>query len=411
MNDVCKILLVLVIFFAGGCGNRNMSQNSSDPKETIIDSTKIQYILVSHETADEEMFIAVSQRLKNQSSLSVKAGVSLFLCYLQKPIGQVQDQLVKFLSLADKYNLPVMIQFDGIDYQNAYPELWNWWDPSQPGYNPTNVNNVEWTSWTPDSAVKLGWRNWGSQHRVGPMPNLMSPAYLNTCSSQLKILIPILLNWWKEPSKNHELIGIQMENEVSIGSNNYVLPGGNSYFDKPAANDPDFRLDHNIWPGFGATSTGYAAVKTLGLESSGALKEKDVAKVTDKYLHDLCKLASELGVPRNMLFTHAGGWKEGQLVFYSALNEYSCPGWSFYHFAADPAMDITAMEALKKSDAPYWCNAETFHFGGTTEQAWMDCLKNNLKIPLIRYINIRNWRGMKDKDFIFNAIKKVQEAG
>ena len=409
MNNMYNILLLVVTFTISACGNENFSNNPSDPRETIIDSTKIQYILVSHETADEEMFKAVSQRLKNQNSSSVKTGVSLFLCYLQKPIEQVKHQLVQFLNLADKYNLPVMIQFDAIDYQNAYPELWNWWDPSKPGYNPDNRNNVEWTSWTPDSAVMLGWRNWGSQHRVGPMPNLASTAYRELCFKQLSVLIPVVLNWWKEPGKNHQLVGIQMDNEVSIGANNFFLPDGNKYLNMPKEQDPQLKLDHEIWPGFGAKSIGFAAVKTQGLASSGILKEEDIAKVTEKYLYDLCRLANELGAPRNKLFTHAGGWKEGQLVFYSALNEFSCPGWSFYHYAADPARDITAMDALNKSNAPYWCNAETFHFGGKTEADWVECFRNNLKMPRLRYVNIRNWRGMKDKDFIFNAVIKIQE--
>jgi hypothetical protein len=408
MNNIYYALLLVLISTISACGNENFSENPSDSKEQIVDSTKIQYILVSHETADEEMFITVSQKLKNQSTSSVMTGVSLFLCYLQKPIGQVRDQLEKFLNLADKYNLPVMIQFDGIDYQNAYPEVWNWWDPSQPGYNPANVNNVEWTSWTPDSAVKLGWRNWGSQHRVGPMPNLASPAYRALCFKQLSVLVPIVLNWWKEPGRKHQLVGIQMDNEVSIGANNYFLPDGNSYLIKPKEEDPQLKLNHTVWPGFGAQAIGFAAVKTQGLANSGILKEEDVARVTDKYVYDLCQLSNKLGVPRNMLFTHVGGWNYGQLIFYSALNEYSCPGWSFYHYAADPALDITAMDALKKSDAPYWCNAETFHFGGTTEQAWVTCLKNNLKISRVRYVNIRNWRGMKDKNYIFEAIKRIQ---
>lgn len=409
MNIMYKLLLVVVIFFASACGNENFSKPFYESKDPVIDSAKVQYILVSHEIADEEMFITISQKLKNQETSSVKAGVSLFLCYLQNPIKQVKDQLVKFLILADKYNLPVMIQFDGIDYQNAYPDLWNWWDPSKPGYKPENKNNVEWTSWTPDSAVKLGWRNWGSQSRVGPMPNLASTAYRELCFEQLSVLIPIVLNWWKEPGRNNQLVGIQMDNEVSVGVNNFLLPDGNSYLNKPKEEDPKLKLNQDIWPGFGGQAIGYAAVKTQGLASSGILKEEDVAKVTEKYVHDLCKLANELGVPRNNLFTHAGGWKEGQLIFYSALNEFSCPGWSFYHHAVAPQTDITAMDALKKSNAPYWCNAETFLMNGKTEQEWVDCLKNNLKIPHIRYVNIRNWRGMKDKEFMFNAVNKIQD--
>jgi hypothetical protein len=34
--------------------------------------------------------------------------------------------------------------FDGENWWDQAPELWNWWDTSKPGYNASNINNVEW---------------------------------------------------------------------------------------------------------------------------------------------------------------------------------------------------------------------------------------------------------------------------
>ncbi len=45
----------------------------------------------------------------------------------------------------------------------AAVELHNFWDPTKPGYNPDNVNNVEWTDWSSANATRISWRNWGSQ--------------------------------------------------------------------------------------------------------------------------------------------------------------------------------------------------------------------------------------------------------
>ena len=367
------------------------------------------FIVISTDEVSDEVFSTISTRLKNNENANIKVAVSAMINYLSAAPTVVMERLTNLLSLADKYNLPVMVELDGIDWQQGYPELWNWWDPTKQGYNPTNKNNVEWTSWDSESAVKLGWRNWGSQIRVMPMPNLASPAYREACFTQLKVLIPFVLNWWKNTGYNDRFVGIQMENEVSIGSNNYFLPNGNSYIDKPATDDHILTLNHDIWPGFGAKAIGYAAVKTMGLASCGALNEADVAKVTDKYVYDLCKLGSEIGVPRNKLFTHAGGWKEGELIYYSALNEYSCPGWSFYDFALDPSKDKTAMDAVTKSDAPFWCNAESFYFGGSTEETWLEYLNNNFSIPRLKYMVIRNYRAMKDKDYVFSAINNFKQ--
>ena len=33
---------------------------------------------------------------------------------------------------------------DGENWWDQTPELWNWWNASLPGYDPGNVNNVEW---------------------------------------------------------------------------------------------------------------------------------------------------------------------------------------------------------------------------------------------------------------------------
>jgi len=123
--------------------------------------------------------------------------------------------------------------------------------------------------------------------------------------------------------------------------------------------------------------------------------------------HDLCKLANELGVPRKKLFTHAGGWKEGQRVFYSALNEYSCPGWSFYDHALNPENDRTAMKALEKSDAPYWGAVEWLYMGEDTQEQWASAIQNSLSVKKLKYMCIYNWRGIKNNSNAISAIKKI----
>src|SRR3546814_5483993 len=92
--------------------------------------------------------------------------------------------LNKQLAQALQYEIPVLVQLDAVTLMDARPDLWNWWDPSRPGYDPANRENVEWTSWSPDDAVKLGWLNWGRQIRLNPMPNLMSPDYREAVALQ-----------------------------------------------------------------------------------------------------------------------------------------------------------------------------------------------------------------------------------
>lgn len=145
------------------------SNNSPTIKENGL-NCETRFIVISTDEVSDAVFNNISSRLNNHKNSKIKIGISAMINYLSASPSEVMNRLTSLLSLADKYNLPVMIEFDGIDWQQGYPELWNWWDPSKPGYNSDNKYNVEWTSWEPDSAVKLGWRNWGRQIRVQPMP-------------------------------------------------------------------------------------------------------------------------------------------------------------------------------------------------------------------------------------------------
>jgi hypothetical protein len=99
------------------------------------------------------------------------------------------------------------------------------------------------------------------------------------------------------------------------------------------------------------TQIGYAAVKTAGIRSGGDITETDLAEVVRRHLEDLCRLASNLGVPRGKLFTHVAGWKENELLYQSGLNRFICPGWSFYKHAGIPRENTGVQTALQRTDA------------------------------------------------------------
>jgi hypothetical protein len=141
---------------------------------------------------------------------------------------------------------------------------------------------------------------------------------------------------------------------------------------------------------------GYAAVSTLGLAKSGELKEEHLAEVVRVHLRDLCGLAHQLGVPRERLFTHAGGWAKREKLYTSAVNEFSCPGWSFYAHGMNPRGDATAMEALKASDAPFWGAVEWLPLGAGSQRDWETAFRNTLAIERCRYLCIFHWKLIKD---------------
>lgn len=376
-------------------------------------SAATQFILLNMDgtSKPDEVFARVSREFKTAPTNHVRVGISAIFSYLQNQRVKTEEELRQFLRLAQETEIPVVVQFDGENWWEARPDLWNWWDPAQPGFNPANRANVEWTGWTPDQAVKISWRNWGRQLRVRPPPNLMSLRYREACRQEMDALVPLVLKWWRALplSKRDLLVGIKVGHESSIGVNAWYYPDGNSLLDKPEKNDPAYGLNHEQLPARGVTAIGYAAVKTAGLRQSGELTEADVAEVARRHLEGLCREMARLGVPRDRLFTHAAGWKDGERLYEAAINANSCPGWSFYRYADDPGKDTGMQAALKKSDAPYWGAVEWLYMGSGEEEQWRHALEAFLAQPRCRYLCIYNWEGIRDRREIMQAIKDVAE--
>jgi len=372
-----------------------------------------QYVVVNIIPGEQyqPVFEQIRELTKEKASDRVGIGIGAIFSYLNESRDQCKTELTEFLSLAVRYNIPVVVQLDGEQWWDARPDLWNWWDPGRPGYNPGNRQNVEWSGWGPEHALKIAWRNWGRQLRVLPPPNLLSPPYRDACHDEMRILIPLVLQWWEKlPDDNKNLlIGIKLGWESSIGVNAFYFPNGNALLDIPEDKDPQIDLKGDQIPDRGVTAIGYAAVTTAHMAERGELQEAHLAEIVRRHLDDLCGLAAEMGVPREKLFTHVGGWKEEELLYDAALNKYSCPGWSFYRHAGDAAKDMGVQRVLQKSDAPFWAAVEWLLMGTNTSMAWRDALLRTLSIPRCRYVCIYNWSGIKNDQAAIDAIQAVLE--
>jgi len=315
------------------------------------------------------------------------------------------------LDLARETAMPVFIWLDGEYWWQHRPDLWNWWDPEKPGYDPKNKQNVEWFSWNPDDALKISWLNWGRQIRMLPPPNLMSPRYRAACHEKMRLLVPIILDWWQAlpVDQKHLLAGVKVGWESSIGVNNFYYPNGNALLDKPADADPKYGIKATEVPARGLVQLGYAAVKTAGIRTAGQITEADLAEVARRHMEDLARLAAELGVPRNRLYTHGAGWKEKELLYGAAVNKFSCPGWSFYRHAGDPSQDAGVQEALAGSDAPHWGAVEWLYQGPRTVDAWRGALEKTLADPRCQLICIVNWSSIKEDAAAHEALRQVTE--
>jgi hypothetical protein len=370
----------------------------------------VQYIIVNGIEPTSQSFEEIVGAFgPNSDRRAIKIGAGFIISYLNMTPDAAVDRLKKFLSLSVQYNVPIVIQLDGEQWWEARPDLWNWWDANMPGYDQENRKNVEWTGWVPDSAVKIGWRNWGRQIRVLPMPNLMSPVYRDACHKEMDRLVPIIADWWTAlpEGKKDLLAAVKVGWESAIGVNNWYYPNGNALLDQPESGDPQYGLKPGILPDRGVEAIGYAATKTLGLADSGPLKEAYLTEVVRRHLEDLSKHVADGGVPRERIFTHCGGWSAGESLYSAAVNKYSCPGWSFYQYASDPAQDTTAMQALAKSDAPCWAAVEWLLQGERSAQEWEAAIRHTLADHHARFMNIYNWSGIKGIPAAIQAIGVV----
>jgi hypothetical protein len=353
-------------------------------------------------------FEEIKTALPCVNNYQIQVGIGIVISCLDSDDGMLKATLERFLDLAEETETPAFIQLDVENWWGA-TNLWNWWDPSKSGYDPSNRENVEWTGWSSDNAIKIGWRNWGSQFRVLPQPNLMSRAYREAVHKKLQLLVPIIVDWWQSlpESKKDLFIAMKIGHESSIGLNAWHYPNGNELIDKPASEDPQYGLSANDVPSRGVAQIGYASVKTAGIRSDGQITEADLAEVVRIHLEDFSREISRHGIPREKLFTHCGGWKNGELLYRSALNEFSCPGWSFYHHASDPRQDIGVQQAINDMDAPSWAAVEWLFQGPRETKAWYNAIKSTLGDSRCRLVCIYNWEGIRKSDAILEAIRKV----
>ena len=69
--------------------------------------------------------------------------------------------------------MAVMLHFDLHLAWKKRPDLWNWFDPHKPGYNPDNQLNVEWHGWS-GPPNKVHYLNHGVLERRPPSMCLTS---------------------------------------------------------------------------------------------------------------------------------------------------------------------------------------------------------------------------------------------
>jgi len=337
--------------------------------------TKAKYLLLNYSTSlastnqAAEMMTYVRDKFgaANRTS-ALKVGVAI----IYTPKEQVAESAARLradLELARKLDVPVLIQ---VDTENWLPEsLLNWHDPAKPGYDPAKVADVEWTGWTPDTAVKLCWRNWGVTVRVGPQPNLLSPRFQAWERDIYAALVPLVVQWLKELPADQQwlFVGWKCGWETTPNSQYAYFKDGNSYYGR--ADDPK-------WDNANKQHIGYNAAKTAGLQTSGVLDYEhtyDVfMKIIGKHLSFLAATARSLGLPRGKIFVHTIAQGVDRYNMDSQFNADSNPSPSFYGKPTTSLRDNPSfMRCVAKARAELGATGYgigEFRFGAADYETW-----------------------------------------
>ncbi len=95
---------------------------------------------------------------------------------------------------AREHDMAVMLHFDFHLAWKKRPDLWNWFDPNKPGYNPDNKYNVEWHGWD-GPPNEVGYLNHGVLERRPPnMCFTSSSTRPEVTRIVSKIIGPVLLS-------------------------------------------------------------------------------------------------------------------------------------------------------------------------------------------------------------------------
>ena len=311
-------------------------------------------------------------------------------------VQQTLALMTNDLAIAQRLNVPFLVQ---VDTENWLPTaLLNWYDPAKAGFDTNKTADVEWTGWDRTNAVKLCWRNWGTQLRVGPQPNLLSTNFQAWEKSIYTNFIPPVLQWYNSLNATQKclFVGWKCGWETSLNGQYYYYSNGNSYYSLPAAGDPAWNSPKQ--------TLGYNAARTAGFKTNGVLdfsggsaNDYDInMKIIGRHLTYLSSLAFSNGIPRGKIFNHSIAEGVDRYNTDKLVNPYSNPGVTGTGVMKNNA---SLMEAVHTVEALYggtgYCYGE-FPFSSTNYSDWFNYLTNSLAAdPDCVFQSLYNYNSMK----------------
>ncbi len=263
---------------------------------------------------------------------------------------QLPTRIHTAFATARAHDLAVMLAFDFHIHWRSRPDLWNWFDPNQPGYKAANRRNVEWFGWDGPPAKKR-YLNWGVPERMAPPPCLTSAAY----RSEVRRLVRDVV----APPLKEELAALEREGKGRLFAG--VLVGAEPGIEDYSNPDPQ-TAKLMAEDGAPRGQLGYRALLDRGYaqDKPPADLHEALGEVIQETVGFWCRQFVEAGMPPERLYPHVVAQiaDTSSAPVSAAFNAWSRPGWSTY-----PAGCLTTgfgvlYAELQKHGNPPWGGVE-----------------------------------------------------
>ena len=280
------------------------------------------------------------------------------------------------IKIALKHDVAVYITVENLEWENR-PDLWNFHDKDRPGYDPDNVQNVEWMDWD-GTPHPHRYRDWGRPEQMSPVICYNSPTVRQEVSRLAEQVIgpPIAAGLKKlaDAGKPHLFAGVTVGAEPALP--NYAVIGKVN----PRIAE---KMDQDGVP---RKRLGYNALTNLGYSEDNPPKDfaTALAKVNQDYISLWARHLAKGGVPSNKMYSHvaAGAGVVGSpgVEFTNApisiaFAESCRPGWTTYPVGPLQHDFGVLYEALSAHDNPPWASTEAtptgFGPGGTSMREYL----------------------------------------
>jgi hypothetical protein len=274
---------------------------------------------------------------------------------LPTPTFEIEEQLPgrirSAFAAARKHQMAVMLHFDFHLAWKKRPDLWNWFDPEKPGFDPQNKYNVEWHGWS-GPPNKVHYLNHGVLERMPPNMCLTSK---RTRAEVTRIIANII-----GPALREEIAKLKAEhNEVLFAG---VLVGSEPSIDDYSQPDPE-RTKMLKEDGVPAGPLGYRALLDRGFSAARPPDQfrQALAKIIQETVAFWCEQFVAAGIPAEKLYPHVAAPAPIEVMnapIWTAFNKYSRPGWTTYAVELLGQSFKPIYDELQRHGNPVWAGVE-----------------------------------------------------